>query len=188
MKRAIRSVRNKYEAFEKNRSECIHLSGRLRAESKAAVNFLVRGEMDRGRQQLAKAPAMLKRVNGMLRKDPFLYSVPALNEGFEEYVEAVLLLGYIERGMKFPSPAELGVNHEVYIGGLCDMTGELVRIARGDPAKAGKIHHDVSSIYDLCIPLHVKRNNKVRSKLEDLERNIKRLEVIIYEQKLTSLR
>ncbi len=184
MKRAIRSARKQYETFEKNRSECIHLSGRLRAESKAAANFFVKGEMERGRQQLAKAPAMLRRINGMLRKDSYLYSVHALNEGFEEYVEAVLLLRYIEKGTKFPSPAELGVNHEVYIGGLCDMTGELVRIARGDPAKVRKIHHDVSSIYDLCIPLHVKRNNRVRSKLEDLERNIKRLEVIMYEQKL----
>ena len=184
MKKAISSARKKYETFEKNRSECIHLSGRLRAESKAAINFLVRGEMDRGRQQLKKAPAMLKRLSSMLRKDSFLYSVHALNEGFEEYVEAALLLCYIEKGTKFPSPQELGVNHEAYIGGLCDMTGELVRIARGKPAGAGKIYSDVSSIYDLCIPLHVKRNNRVRSKLEDLERNIKRLEIIRYEQSL----
>lgn len=183
MRKAIREARKKYETFEKDRSRCMDLSGKVRAESKAAINFIVKGEVERGRKVMGPLPGMLKDMAGRIRKDPYLYSVPSLNEGLEEYVEAVLLLHYVEGKKQFPTPGTLGVNHEAYIGGLCDMTGELVRLARSRPERAERLYADVSSIYDQCIQMYVKRNNRIRSKLHDLERNLKKLEEILYERR-----
>lgn len=183
MKKAIDQAHRLYETFERNRSECMDLSGRIRADSKAAINFIVSGGVERGKKTLEGTPAMVKKLGGMLRRTPYLYSVPALNEGLEEYVEAVLLLGYVEGRKDFPTPGSLGINHEAYIGGLCDMTGELVRLARNTPEKAEAISRDVACLYGRAVGMYVKRNSKIRSKLQDLERNVARLEEIVYDGK-----
>jgi predicted translin family RNA/ssDNA-binding protein len=183
MRKGIGEATKSYEAFEKNRAACMQDSGRLRAESKAAVNFIVKGDLKRARACMAAARRPLARLNRALKRNAYLYSVPNLNEGLEEYVEAALLLTYVAGG-DFPTPSSLGINFEAYIGGLCDMTGELVRLARNRPEWTRAILSDVSSINDDCVRLHVRRNNKIRSKLQDLERNLRRLEEILYEQRL----
>jgi len=183
MRKGIGQATKMYEAFEKNRSACMQDSGRLRAESKAAINFIVKGELKRAHACMAEAKKPLGRLNRSLKADPYLHSVPSLNEGLEEYVEAALLLVYVAGG-DFPTPSSMGINFEAYICGLCDMTGELVRLARNRAEWARTIHGDVSSINDDCVRLHVRRNNKIRSKLQDLERNLRRLEEILYEQRI----
>lgn len=183
MRKGIGQATRRYEAFEKKRAACIEDSGRLRAESKAAINFIVRGEIGRARACMASAKKPLARLSRSLKKDPYLNSVPNLNEGLEEYVEAALLLVYVAGG-DFPTPSSLGINFEAYICGLCDMTGELVRLARNHEEWARTIHRDVASINDACVRLHVRRNNKIRSKLQDLERNLRRLEEILYDRRM----
>jgi predicted translin family RNA/ssDNA-binding protein len=183
MRKGIGEATKAYETFEKNRAACMQDSGRLRADSKAAVNFIVKGDLKRARACMASAGKPLERLNRALKRDAYLYSVPGLNEGLEEYVEARLLLVYVAGG-EFPTPSSMGINFEAYICGLCDMTGELVRLARNRPEWTRAILSDVSSINDDCVRLHVRRNNKIRSKLQDLERNLRRLEEILYEQRL----
>ena len=183
MQKGIGEATRAYEAFEKNRAACMEDSGRLRAESKAVVNFIVKGDLKRARACMASARKPLDRLHRALKRDAYLYSVPNLNEGLEEYVEARLLFVYVAGG-EFPTPSSMGINFEAYIGGLCDMTGELVRLARNRPEWTRAILDDVSSINDDCVRMHVRRNNKIRSKLQDLERNLRRLEEILYEQRL----
>jgi predicted translin family RNA/ssDNA-binding protein len=183
MKSIVKQAQDRFEAFERNRARCMRVTGELRSEAKAAINFIVKGEMQRAREALRAAAGMMRDLGGWLRKDPYLYSVPSLNEGLEEYVEARLLLSYVEGGKRFPSMRSLGVNHEAYICGLCDMTGELVRIAMSRAEAAPRIARDVSALVDQCIRMYVTRNSKIRSKLQDLERNLRRLEEILYERR-----
>lgn len=183
MRKGIGQAGKMYEAFEKSRAACMQNSGRLRAESKAAINFIVKGELKRARACMTAARKPLARLNRELKRNPYLNSVPSLNEGLEEYVEAALLHVYVAGG-EFPTPRSLGINFEAYICGLCDMTGELVRLARNHGEWARRIHSDVSSINDACVKLHVRRNNKIRSKLQDLERNLRRLETILYDRRM----
>jgi predicted translin family RNA/ssDNA-binding protein len=180
MLQAIKTAQIQFEKFENDRKLCLELSNILRAESKAAINFLVKGMEQKGKKELAKTPEILKKINKLLQKDPYLNTLLALNEGLEEYAEAIFLLTYIEKTPRFPSPTDLQINHEAYISGLCDMTGELVRIARKNPEQLQKIHDDISNLYDQCIGFYVKRNSRIRNKLEDLERNLRRLEEMVY--------
>jgi mannose-6-phosphate isomerase len=74
----------------------------------------------------------------------------------------------------------MGITHAAYLGGLCDMTGELVRLARSRPERAEAIARDVADLYGRAVGMVVMRNSKVRAKLQDLERNLVRLEEIVY--------
>jgi predicted translin family RNA/ssDNA-binding protein len=73
---------------------------------------------------------------------------------------------------------------ETYLGGLSDLTGELVRIARKHNDQTKQIHDYIAKIYDSLIPISITRNSQVRSKLEAVSNNLKKLEDIMYDLKL----
>ncbi len=179
MKKAIQEVRRQFERFEKNREKCIDSAGKLRSLAKRAIGYIGHGDTKRAKRALGEAMRTVKDLRLMLLRHPYLHSVPALNEGLEEFVEAILLARYVTGNLDFPTPSAIGVNHEAYIGGLCDMTGEMVRIARNHPEKSASIAADAAAIYRVVSEMVVARNSRIRAKLQQLEHNVIRLEEIV---------
>lgn len=178
----LAKVQQDYEKFETERRECLHLSGKLRVGSKTAIVFMVKGEMEKAKQHLEELPKISENILQYIEKNPYLWSVRGFNEGFEEYVEAALLAAYLEK-QEFPNAEDLGVNHDVYIAGLCDMTGELVRIVYKNPERVKEIYEVLTSIYKDSLGFTIQRNSVVREKMGHLDRNIKRLEQVMYENR-----
>jgi len=83
-----------------------------------------------------------------------------------------------------PNIKKLHLTPEVYLGALSDMTGELVRLARYNEKQAQQIHDYVAKIYELIIPISITRNSHMRTKLETIGNNLKKIEGIIYDLKL----
>ena len=50
------------------------------------------------------------------------------SDACQEYAEAIFYYDYV-KDEKIPTPKELKINHEDYLMGLCDLTGELTRRA-----------------------------------------------------------
>jgi predicted translin family RNA/ssDNA-binding protein len=172
-----------YQQFEQDRRKALSLSDQLRIESKSAIGFLLKDMINEAGQSILTAKYIYADLCKLLKANPFLHSVGGVDVGTEEYVEARLLADYI--GKKSLSTLDqLKVNHESYICGLCDMSGELLRYARKYPSKMKQIHEDLETLHQECLQVIITRNNAVRRKLEDLERNMLRMEEMIFQYDL----
>jgi len=172
-----------YQQFEQDRRKALSLSDQLRIESKSAIGFLLKDHISDANKSLVKAKKIYRELNKLVLTNPFLYSVGGVDVGTEEYVEAKLLADYL--GNKPLSTIDqLKVHHEAYICGLCDMSGELLRYSRKYPEKMKKIHRDMEDLYQECLKVIVTRNSLVRKKLEDLERNMQKMEEMIFQIEL----
>ena len=92
---------------------------------------------------------------------------------------------------KIPTSAQLKVDSESYLLGLCDLTGELVRkavneVIKKDYEAAVKIKDVVAEIYDEFLKFDL-RNGELRKKSDQIKWNLKKLEDIVFEVKLKGL-
>jgi len=175
-----------YKILDKNnqeRSFCINLSEKLRVFAKTTVSFLVKDNLELAEKNFAPMQKLFNSLQSKFSKNSYLHSVGAINAGLEEYLEALFLYSYI-KNKPMPNISRLKITPEVYLGGLSDMTGELVRLARQHSHQAKQIHDYVSRIYDLIIPISITRNSAMRTKLETIGTNLKKIEGVIYDLKL----
>lgn len=172
-----------YNEHNRERNACLDLSDRLRILSKSTISFLIKNHRQVVDKNLPVMEKTFATLQDKLKYHPYLYAVPAINVGFEEYVEAVLLSNYL-KNKPLPTAASLKVTADTYLGGLSDLTGELVRLAHQDKKQVKTIHDYVAKIYDLTIPLSITRNNSTRTKLETIGTNLKKIESVIYDLKL----
>lgn len=173
----------KYQRFEENRKKCLQLSDSLRIESKIAIGFILKGDQKQAEQRLGIAKKIHAALKKLLKTSPFLYSVGGVDIGTEEYVEARLLADYLE-GKPLSSMEDLDVQHEAFVGGLCDMSGELLRYARKHPEEMKQIEEDLETLHQSCLQMIITRNSKIRNKLGDLERNFRKMEDMIFQWEL----
>ena len=114
-----------------------------------------------------------------------------LSAATEECLEAHLLLKYLSSG-KIDSPKEeVFSNLDTYVGGLCDMCGELTRKARlniiagaESQKNIGKYYHDTKAVYEDLSIFAFSNRSGLRSKIENLKGYINNLENMLYDLRL----
>lgn len=172
-----------YDKINSERSYCMNLSDKLRVLSKTTISFLVKDNLGPAEKNLPAMKKIFDAIQKKIKHNPYLYSFPVINIGLEEYLETLFLYSYI-KNKPMPSISSLKVSPEVYLGGLSDMTGELVRLARRHENQVRYIHDYVARIYELIIPISITRNSATRTKLETIGNNLRKIEGIIYDLKL----
>lgn len=172
-----------YQQFEQDRREALSLSDQLRIESKSVIGFLLKDMNTEAGVYIKKAKKIYEDLLKLLSKCPYLHSVGGVNVGTEEYVEAILLADYLGK-KPLSTIDQLKVQHDSYIAGLCDMSGELLRFARKNPEKMRSVQLDLEDLYQSCLQVIITRNNVIRKKLEDLERNMLKIEEMIFQYEL----
>jgi predicted translin family RNA/ssDNA-binding protein len=175
-----------YQQLERNnkeRSISLNLSEKLRVLAKTSISFLVKSNFEPVEANLPIMAKTFLQIQKMLHQNPYLYSVAPIDQGLEEYLEVLFLYSYI-KNKPLPNINKLKITPEIYLGGLSDMTGELVRLARLNGNQAKTIHDYIGSIYELIIPISITRNSTMRNKLETIGNNLKKIEDIIYDLKL----
>ena len=100
----------------------------------------------------------------------------------QEYVEAACFYHFLQH-QKIPGYKELGVDVDSYLMGLCDLTGELVRMAVKDVIekryeRAKEITSFVEEIYGLFLQLDL-RNGPIRQKADSIKWNLQKLEHLL---------
>lgn len=171
------------DKINQERSYCLNLSDKLRVLSKTTINFLLKSNFELAEKNLPEAKKIFDSIQNKLAKNPYLYNFSAINIGLEEYIEMLFLYSYINN-KPMPSINKLRVTPEVYLGALSDMTGELVRLAKHNEKQVRQIYNYVSKTYELIIPISITRNSSMRTKLETIGNNLKKIEGIIYDLKL----
>lgn len=186
-KKTFEAMRSEYEQFDKLREELIALSRLVLKSSKELIYSLHRNDFKQAKDKLKTAQDGVKKIEVLVKKEPHLVSVGAYSDALEEYVEACCYFFFLTE-KRLPAPKELNVDTDIYLPGLCDLVGELVRKAincaiKSDYQSALEIRDVVSQIYSELL-LFDFRNSPVRRKFDGIKYGLEKLEDLVFQLKV----
>jgi len=179
---AFTDLGKEMKRFDERRERIITASRDIRKLSKAAIYALHRGTVAQCESLLKQAQKHKKKVDLLIKKYPELRTIGAYNEGAEEFVEAHLFLSYVKK-KPFSTAKKLVVSPELYLRGLCDLTGELSRkavndVINGNEATAREIKNSIEHIYSQLLQFDF-RNSSLRQKFDRVKYTIERLDDVV---------
>lgn len=181
-KKDFEDMRKEYHENDALREEMIKKSRDLLKISKQIIYAVHKSDMKKAKSHSEKALAILNDLKQIIKKAPALEFSGAYRSAVEEYAEAMIYQSFVKSG-KIISYKSLKVASEIYLMGLADFTGELVRKAvflagKGEVDKVIKIKELVDEIYGEMIGFDL-RNSDLRRKFDAVKYNLKKLEDLV---------
>jgi len=186
MNNLLKKSIKKYQQGQNLLYQAQKFSNQIRAGSKKAIALLRRDNIRESQKAIKEVERDFGLLNELVKKNSDLLNRGFYREAVEEYIEALTFYNFLTKSHK-QIPDFVKADPEEIIGGLCDFTGELVR-------KAITIAHSKHSqeilLYKKAIEDIVEELTKIallgklRHKYDETERNLKRIENILYEIKL----
>ena len=172
-----------YKRYTKLRDQIIVISRDVLRNSKQAIFALHRDEMGSAEKSLAEAESKLLEIEEFFKEEERLKFEGSYKDCVEEYVEAKLFYEYLKTG-NVGLKSEVSLAFDDYLGGICDLTGELVRKAvkssiekKFDEVK--KIQEFVSNLYAEFLEFDL-RNSELRKKSDQIKYALAKIEDILY--------
>jgi len=155
--------------------------------SKQLIYSIHREDLDSAKTLSEDIRKSFSELTQISEKSPELKYSGSYRISAQEYVEALCYFGFVVEN-KIPTHAELKVDSDSYLLGLCDLTGELVRKAINDSIKgrwdsALKIKDVVEEIYGELLQFDF-RNSELRKKFDSIKYDLRRLEDVALSIKL----
>lgn len=122
-KKAFEQLRKEFEQYEKKREEVITISRQILKLSKSAVYDVQRQDLKNATQKLNEAKTLVKKMQTKEGRH-----TGACGEASEEYAEAYCFATFMKE-KRLSTITEVSVDTNSYLGGICDLAGELVRMA-----------------------------------------------------------
>lgn len=184
-KKFVEQLKKDYKNQEGERRQIISLSNNVLFHSKKAIFALHRNE-------IKIADAKLKEMEDSLLQLEKKFGIKRIEEegayraAIEEYVEAKLL-SFVIKGEKIDRIKKLKLGNDAYLGGICDLLGELVRRATNEAAAGNfdqveKIKKLSNDIMDQLIDFDM--TGYLRTKYDQARGHLRKLEQMAYEIKL----
>ena len=177
-KKSIKKYQKKQELFYKIQK----ISNESRAASKKAIALLRRENIKESKETIEKAEKFFKLINQIIKKEKDLIGQAAYKEAVEEYIEAVAFYNFLTKSKK-EIPGFIKVGPEEVIFGVCDFTGELIRraVTIASPETLNQLLVFRNAIRDIVEEMtKIGFSGKLRQKCDETERNLRKLEEIIY--------
>lgn len=184
-KKFIQKLKEDYQKQESERRQIISQSNIVLHDSKRVIFALHRDDIKNSEVQLKEIEKVLKNLENKFGRAR-LAEEGAYKAGAEEYVEAKMF--YLFRaGKKLDEIKEANLGYDSYLGGICDMTGEMVRFAINQAAKgkikeAGKIKNAINDIMAELVEFDM--TGYLRTKYDQAKTNLRKIEQIDYEIKI----
>jgi predicted translin family RNA/ssDNA-binding protein len=181
-KKFIQDLKKNYDRHEGERRQIISLSNLILHDSKRVIFSLHRGDKDKAAasiKEIEKNLAYLEKKFGHSR----LTEEGSYRAGIEEFVEAKMYYKVInkEKVDKFKG---VKIDTEGYVGGICDLTGELVRLAINQASNGNieEVKKTKKIIEDILAELvEFDMTGYLRTKYDQAKTNLKKIEQINYE-------
>jgi len=171
------------KSFQKERGFIINKSRDVLQASKEAIFATHRDDFKKAAESISKAESVLKELSKNYDKGNRLRFEGSYKAAVEEYVEAKLFSLMME-GKKIDAIKLGNIGPEEYIGGLADVTGELVRQAVLQSTKGNykniKVYRDFTE-ETVGFMMNLYMTGHSRQKFDEVKRNLKRLEGILYD-------
>lgn len=188
-KEFIEKLKGEYDQHEIQRRQIISASNIILHSSKRVIFSLHRGDETKAIESLMeieKTMAELEEKFGFER----LREEGSYKACVEEYVEAKMFYLVVTGGVVEPV-AGLQIDNESYLGGICDLTGEMVRLATNKAAngkfdEVTKIKQGMNSIMAELVEFDMA--GYLRTKYDQAKSNLRKIEQMDYEIKLKTLK
>ena len=120
-------VRDQIADYSQKRREIIKLSSDILHNSKKAIFAMQRDDLKEAGTYLAQATKSIKEINKKHKSNKKLMNEGSYKAGQEEFVEACLFQQFVTK--KKLGKVTINIEPELYISGLCDVPGEILRYA-----------------------------------------------------------
>ncbi len=181
----VNKLKSDYSKREQERRQIISRSNDVLFQAKKTIFALQREELKTAEEKLLSMETILKKMEkdfsfNRLREEG------AYHAAAEEYVEAKTLAAVIA-GKKITPIKGLNLGYDSYLGGFCDLIGEMVRFATNRAAK-GK-YESVAEMKDkgeeiMNSLLDFDLTGYLRTKYDQARGHLRKLEQMAYEIRL----
>ncbi|GMH52814.1 hypothetical protein TrRE_jg8380, partial [Triparma retinervis] len=187
-KEGLVQIKGRFEAYDLTREDVIKRSREVQKAAKNSIFAMHRGNMKQADDLLETCVRVGNEIMKVIDVEPTLRQ-GAFSNSLEEYAEALLFKTWLTEGKVacMEDFAELAVNEDEFLGGLCDLSGEVGRVAvlkgtkRDREGVQGCLDTNLSVLYALE-GLHLP--GKLNKKMDPLRGSVKKLENVLYELSL----
>lgn len=181
-----KKISTQVQQIDKTRRELQGLSSEILNASKRAIFAVHREDRKEAKSLLEHAIKQLKQGWTLVKKQPRVTYEGSWRAAQEEFVEASLVLEYLEKGSVSPVK-DVSDDPDIFLGGLSDFTGELVRRAvllaterKNDEVES--LYREVRSVIDFLMQMDL--TGTLRTKLDQAKQNLRKLEEVRYDLSL----
>ncbi len=185
-KKFIKKIAQTYADYDAARREVIKSSGDALALCKKAIFAFHRGDTKDGDKSLNDAERSLKSLDRLMRENTGLDFEGSFRAALEEYVEARLFGLYI-RGKTLGEIKSDYIDEDIYLGGLMDCTGEMVRhaVLAATAGKRDEVLRAKDTVTEIAGEIiHFNMTGALRQKYDQLKTNLRKLEEMAYDLSL----
>lgn len=177
-------LRKEIQDYDAEREKLIIKSREVLKLSKQLIYAVHRDEISAAAKLVEQIEIEKKKLQEITLHSKKMSCEGSYKVAVQEYVEAVLYYNFVKKGelTDLPVPAEL------FILGLADLPGELVRRAvfmagKGKVDAVVKIKDEVDMIYGEMLKFDF-RDNEIRRKIDGVKYDLRKLEDLVLDLKL----
>ena len=180
----FKKLKEDYASYNVGRKIIIGKSNDVLKYSKQAIFALHRGELESADAVLKEAEKLIEYLLGeVIKKDKQLEHEGAFKAGLEEYAEARLFYNYL-KNHEIGEIKEAKLTVDAYLGGLSDLSGEIVRYAvkmatKRNYEEVEVCRNAVEQLIAEMIQMDIVGN--FRTKYDQAKNNLRKLEEILYD-------
>lgn len=188
-KKLITKLKKDYQTQEKERRQIIRYSNDVLFQAKKIIFSLHKDKKTEAREQIEKLKKDLINLEKKFTSKR-LQAEGAFQAAAEEYVEAVTFEAIIEN-KKIDAIKNLNLNHYSYLGGICDLIGEMVRygtnqVSKGNYQIIDKLKNQAQDI--MVELLDFDFTGYLRTKYDQANNHLRKLEQMAYDLKLKNIK
>ncbi len=183
----LKELKRDYKNNESERHNIIEITNKLLFEAKKAIFALQRQDYKTAELKFKDIEKKFKNLERHFGIDR-LQKEGTYRAATEEYLEGKTFYAIIKH-KKINKIKELTLNYEAYLGGICDLIGELVRFATNQAAngkfnEVAKIKRIADNIMAQLVDFDL--TSYLRTKYDQARGHLRKLEQMTYEIKLRS--
>ena len=185
-KKFFQEVRKELLNYAQKRRDVIKFAGDAQFLSKKTIFALQAGSVDEAKKTLNEAKKILVELSKKFKATADLFDEGSFKAALEEFVEASLFLFFVEN-KTITKIKDLKIDSDIYIGGLCDVPGEILRFAIKSATERNikevkRCYAAAEEIINELVDMNLTGYN--RQKFDQAKQSLNRLQQIVYEVSL----
>lgn len=179
----FKKLEDEYSLYATERGQLIGESNNALGMAKQAIFAMHRDDLAGAKKLLGEIEGIFKNLEKRFKKDEDLRGEGSYRAAIEEYVEAKLFFKFLIEN-KIDEIKEVKVDLDSFLGGLCDVTGEIVRKAvaaatKGKFDDVKKYKEAVETIMQELIKMNL--TGYLRTKYDQARNNMRKIEEMMYD-------
>ncbi len=182
-KKYLGKIRAEMLSYSRMRRDMIKTAGDAQHLSKKAIFAFQRDDKKGGEECLSQAEKIILNLTNKYKKDTAIFEEGSYRAALEEFAEASIFFQFLSK-KSLGKILKIEIDPDVFIGGLCDVPGELLRYAiksaterKFDEVK--KCHDSAEEIIGELVDMDLTGYN--RQKFDQAKQALHKLEQVVYE-------